>query len=96
MFELLIILSRQLAFEMDEEAEPWFWHLIETLDLEQFHDHNYDDEAHEVIASTLERVIWRTYSRNGEGGLFPLRSSRRDQRKIELWYQLNAYLLEQF
>lgn len=96
MFELLIILARQLAFEMDEEAEPWFWHLVETLEIEQFHDRNYDDEAREVIANTLDRVIWRTYSRNGHGGLFPLRSSRRDQRKIELWYQLNAFLLEQF
>lgn len=96
MLELFIILSRQLAFEMDDSPTPWFWHLIETLELEQYNDTAYDDTAEEAIAKTLDRVIWRNYRPNGQGGLFPLRNSNRDQRKVELWYQLNAYLLEQF
>lgn len=96
MLELFMILSRQLAFEMDDPVVPWFWHLIETLDLEQFNDREYDDHAQEAIARTLDRVIWRQYEPNGHGGLFPLRNPERDQRKVELWYQLNAYLLEQF
>lgn len=96
MLELLIILSRQLAFEMDDDVKPWFWHLIEVLGLEQFNDREYDDHAQEAIAQTLDRVIWRNYSADGHGGLFPLRSPNGDQRQVELWYQLNAYLLEQF
>lgn len=96
MLELLIILSRALAFEMDDKPETWFWHLIEVLGLEQFNDRAYDDHAQEVIANALDRVIWRTYEPSGQGGLFPLRNHQRDQRKVELWYQLNAYLLEQF
>lgn len=96
MLELLMILSRQLAFEMDDPVQIWFWHLIEVLNLEHFNDREYDDYAQEAIASAIDRVIWRTYEPNGQGGLFPLRNPARDQRKIELWYQLNAYLLEQF
>lgn len=96
MLELLQILSRALAFEMDDRAEIWFWHLLEVLDLERFNDREYDTAAQEEIATTLDRVIWRNYERNGHGGLFPLRNADRDQRKVELWYQLNAYLLEQF
>lgn len=96
MFELLIVLSRLLAFEMDDEVAPWFWHLIEVLDLEQFDDEEYDDHAHEVIEAALMRVIWRTYSADGRGGLFPLRDPVKNQKEVELWYQLNAYLLEQF
>ena len=96
MLELLIILSKQLAFEMDDRMEAWFWHLLQVLDLEQFDDHEYDDKAQEVIAETMDRVIWRKYAPDGHGGLFPLRDAARDQRNIELWYQLNAYLLEQF
>lgn len=96
MLELFIVLSRQLAFEMDDSVQPWFWHLLENLNLEQFNDSVYDDEAEEEIAETLERVIWRTYKADGDGGLFPLRNPERDQREVELWYQLNAYLLEQF
>lgn len=96
MLELLIVLSRHLAFEMDDSAKSWFWHLIEVLQLEEFNDREYDEDAEEVIESTLERVIWRTYEPDGKGGLFPLRDPGEDQRKVELWYQLNAYLLEQF
>lgn len=96
MLELLIILSRAAAFEMDDRVDAWFWHFVDTLELEQFNDREYDDHAQEVIAATLDRVIWRTYKSNGQGGLFPLRRSNEDQRDVELWYQLNAYLLEQF
>jgi hypothetical protein len=96
MLEVLIVLSRALAFEMDDPVTPWFWHLIETLELERFNDREYDNHAQEAIAETLDRVIWRRYAADGSGGLFPLRRPERDQRKVELWYQLNAYLLEQF
>lgn len=96
MMELLVLLSRFLSFETEDPVALWFWHLIETLGLEQFNDLSYDDEAQEVVARTLDRVIWRTYEPSGEGGLFPLRSPDDDQRDVELWYQLNAYLLEQF
>lgn len=96
MLELFVILSRHLAFEMDDPAELWFWHLIETLNLRQFNDREYDDYAREVITETLERVVWRNYSANGQGGMFPLRNPFSDQRKVELWYQLNSFLIENF
>lgn len=96
MLELLIVLSRHLSFEMDDPAKPWFWHLIEELDLEQFNDREYNLDAEMDVAEILDRVIWRTYKPDGKGGLFPLRDPVEDQRKVELWYQLNAYLLEQF
>lgn len=95
-FELLIILSRQLAFEMDDNPDIWFWHLIEILDLEQYNDLSYDEYAEAAVGQALDRVIWRNYDHGGRGGLFPLRDPDRDQREVELWYQLNAYLLEQF
>lgn len=96
MLEVLIVLSRHLSFEMDDPVKTWFWHLIEVLDLEQFNDREYNESSQEVIQETIDRVIWREYKPNGEGGLFPLRNPARDQREVELWYQLNAYLLEQF
>lgn len=95
MLEMLIALARRLSFEADGSTEVWFWHLIETLELEHFNDRNYDDHAEAVIDETLDRVIWRRYSRDGSGGLFPLRNPAQDQRKIEIWYQLGAYLVEQ-
>lgn len=99
MLELLLGLSRRLSFEVEGDPRVWFWHLLETLDLARFNDAYCNrlakDERDEAINDILDRVIWRTYSPNGSGGLFPLQRPEQDQRDIELWYQLSAYLLEQ-
>jgi hypothetical protein len=42
----------------------------------------------------LHKLNNRTYSKLGKGGLFPLRSSAYDQRKVELWYQMAAFMTE--
>lgn len=92
MLELLIGLSRRLAFEGEGEPRSWFWVLIENLGLENCNDNAVipDDDIDDI----LDQVIWRTYNRNGSGGLFPLKRAAADQREIELWYQMSAYLLE--
>lgn len=92
MLELLIALSRRLAFQDDGTPERWFWCLIENLELEVYNDNAL--HADRAIDHTLNKVIWRTYRRNGVGGLFPLKQARQDQRDIELWYQMSNYLLE--
>lgn len=94
MLEMLLALSRRLEFESNGDSRAWFWHLIEVLDLFQFNDRNYDDLAEETIDDALNKVIFRRYSPNGNGGLFPLRNPERDQREVELWYQMSSYLIE--
>lgn len=93
MLELLVGLSRRLAFEAEGEPSVWFWQLIENLGLEKYND-NVLDHSEERIDDILNQVIWRTYKRNGQGGLFPLRRAAEDQREVEIWYQLSAYVLE--
>jgi len=93
MFELLIGLSRRLSFVADGgEPFDWFWQLMENLGLEKYNDNTVIPEKE--VDGILDEVIWRTYKRNGSGGLFPLRKATEDQRDVELWYQLSAYLLE--
>lgn len=90
--EMLIGLSGRLAFEGGGDEAEWFWHLLETLELE-----NYNDAKRIPLARVddiLDTVIWRTYQNDGLGGLFPLERAREDQREVDIWYQLNAYLLE--
>lgn len=90
--EMLIALSKRLEFETDTAAKDWFWHILHNLGLDESTDANYvGDDAVEQI---FDIVIWRRYAADGTGGLFPLKEPRGDQRKIELWYQLNAYILE--
>jgi len=92
MLEMLIALSQRLSFEGEGKSRRWFWHLIENLNLNIYNDKH--GVPFEEVNAILDRVIWRTYNRDGSGGLFPLRRAARDQRKIEIWYQMSAYLLE--
>jgi hypothetical protein len=89
--EMLIGLARHLAFEMDSEVGVWFWHLLENLGLTRYDDSRFHSG---VINQTVERLVERQYSFDGTGGLFPLREPHNDQRHVELWFQMEAYLLE--
>ncbi len=90
--EFLIGISRRGSFMTDIPEDVWFWDLMENLGLKKFNDRAQFDR--EEVEDVLDRVIWRTYNYDGSGGLFPLESPSEDQRKIEVWYQLNAYVQE--
>ncbi|AXQ61290.1 hypothetical protein SEA_LIBERTYBELL_49 [Streptomyces phage LibertyBell] len=93
LLELMVGMSRRLAFEGDGHPPYWFWfHLMVNLGLDGYNDRDGIDGAH--LTETLDRVIYRNYEPNGRGGFFPLEEATRDQRGVELWYQLNAYLNE--
>jgi hypothetical protein len=89
--EMLYALSRRLEFEDGTSARAWFWKLLENLELDKQSDSRFDLNYVEDI---IVRLIWRNYEPNGRGGLFPLKHPHADQRNVEIWYQLNAYILE--
>ena len=95
MLEMMIALARDIAFEGEGTLAGRFWEMINNIGLIEGTDARVLDEA--AIDGVLERVITRQYGFNGEGGFFPLTVNPRqeDQRIVELWYQANAYLLEQ-
>ena len=92
--EMLIALSERAAFESYGECGDWFRKFLENLGILQYTDSNYDEDAALDIDVAIERLLNREYERNGRGGLFPLIRARRDQRKVEIWYQMSSYLLE--
>lgn len=92
MLELLIGLSRRFSFEAEGEPARWFWEMMDNLELSRYHDRR--DYSEDEVDEVLERVIFRTYSYSGKGGLFPLKNPEKDQRNVELWYQMSAYILE--
>lgn len=89
--EMMLGLARHLSFQADGEVGEWFWHMIKNLDLAHCSDRRYDPDYVEEI---LTRLVYRNYSPDGSGGLFPLDHPREDQTDVELWYQLSAYILE--
>jgi hypothetical protein len=92
MLEVLLGLSRRLSFEAEGRVDDWFWHLLENIGLDKFTDSSGYDPGE--VDEILERIIWRNYRPDGVGGLFPLKEPEDDQRKVELWYQLSAYVIE--
>ena len=95
--EMLIALSRRVAFESitDDDPMEWFWHLVDNLGLRELNDEALmDRDLNRHIRATLDSVVDRRYDKDGHGGLFPLDEPEKDQRKVELWYQMSSYLLE--
>lgn len=88
--EMLIAFSNRASFQMDQPAKDWFWHFMNNLRLDDYRQVSINDEI--VIRDILHTFVWRTYREDGDGGLFPISSTRHDQRKVEIWYQFCEYL----
>lgn len=99
--EMMVALAQRMNYETEDAHQEedrtakWFWEMIRNLGLDGFSDENYVRENGICrVDDVLERLVDRCYSRSGRGGLFPLRRPNCDQRKAEIWYQMNAYLME--
>lgn len=79
--------------EDGERVNVWFWEMMENLGLTCQDDYRFDEDYSRRV---IERFLNRKYLPNGRGGAFPVDSFSGDMRKIELWYQLNQYVLSQF
>lgn len=95
-FEMLIALADAASFQTDMTTEEWFWQMVRNIKLERYTDDLYSESVHSSVVAILRRVIRRKYQPCGRGGFFPLRNPKGDQREVELWYQLSAYLIENF
>lgn len=102
MLELIIALAYRCESIMEDqiehmEMEDWFWKMMSNSGLDAFTDDSYYALRGQVVVDQiLERIINRTYQRDGSGGLFPLNRPREDQRSVEIWYQMNTYLVENY
>jgi hypothetical protein len=93
LLEMFIAFSRRTEFMTEQPARDWFWEFLDNLGLKGFNDGA--DFDHDEIERILDQFIWRTYTRKGEGGLFPIHTPRGDQRHVEIWYQFCDYLVDQ-
>ena len=91
--EILVALSRRMAFNAGGEAIDWAWKLINNLKLNKSSDPLEGRKAKRV-GDILEALIWRTYETDGKGGFFPLVNAQQDQTKMEIWDQMQLYSTE--
>ena len=93
--EILAALSRRLEIEVTGEPGEdylgrWFWVCLENLDVLEV-DSRYDRG---LVRYKIDVWMLRQYKSNGKGGIFPVKKSGIDQREIDLWYQGQLYLAE--
>lgn len=92
-FEMLVAFSGRASFQTDMPEKDWFWIFMSNLKL---------DKVRRVTSGTMRKIeeilytfVWRIYEPNGLGGLFPMNRTEKDQREVELWYQLHEWIDEQ-
>ena len=93
-----------LAFRMEKEyLMDWrpgtrdrtserFWMLIDNLGT----DDNWSTKIDAKVQHYVEQFLDRDYRFDGAGGLFPLKNCHEDQRNIEIWSQMQAYIMENY
>lgn len=100
--EMLVALAIKAEYLCGpEEGGPsqseWFWIMLDNLGLLRFTDSEwYSHSSEEMVNQILDRFLERGYGRDGSGGLFPIQSRVRDQRRVEIWYQLSFYIEENY
>lgn len=93
LLEILVSLSRRTAFTAGGNPEQWAWKLLKNLRLNKKSD-PLTEEDRVKVNDILDALVWRTYQRDGQGGFFPLKYPDEDQTKVEIWYQMNKYVIE--
>jgi hypothetical protein len=89
--ELMIGFARRAEWTC-LDTRTWFWKMMENLNLDGLRRIIPEDVPH--VQAKLETLIWRTYRDDGDGGMFPVRRSPYDQRRVEIWYQFLEYVSE--
>lgn len=95
--EMLISLTERFATDVVgvgyKTTAEWFWILMENLDLIRCTDEHYSPD---YVRQQVKIFLDRLYDSNGKGGLFPLSHSSKDQRRVEIWYQLSDWFNEKY
>jgi hypothetical protein len=93
LLEILVSLSKKVEFTAGGSSRKWAWRLLKNLRLHKMSDPLAEADINR-INDILDALIWRTYRADGRGGFFPLNYPEEDQTKVEIWYQMNKYVLE--
>lgn len=82
----------------EEHARYNFWIMVENLGIDIFDDGYVRKNPYSQlkIESIIQNFMNRNYRSDGFGGLFPLKKAKYDQRKIEIWDQMQEWLIEKY
>lgn len=77
-------------FTLGDRSPQWFWMMLDNLGLLDYPDGVFNEEVEEIVRDWLERK----FDKFGNGSPFPRKSIVDDQRKVEIWMQLQGFVME--
>ena len=99
--EMLVALAESMESIVYEpnsgtDASTWLWMMLDNIGLSECDDQWFDESINPMgyVLTRIDDVMLRRYSYDGDGGIFPLCNPDKDQREVQLWYQMNSYILE--
>ena len=103
MMELLVVLAEKMTYDLSDSqyeagTDKWFKEMLQNCGLIKSCNICYEqDENHEeTVNDILDTINYRKYGWDGEGGLFPIRCPKHDERYVELVVQMNDYIEENY
>lgn len=95
--EMMVALAVKCEEEIMDNARigdrtaQWFWQMITNLGLGDMYESRFDSG---VVQEAIDDFLSHNYAKNGKGGLFRVRHSDEDLRKMQIWNQMLLYLNE--
>ena len=98
MVALAIRAKRDVCDDYIDDHNSIFWDMINNLGFceRRFQDGYFGPKEIVEVDEKLEIMMNRSYDKTGKGGLFPLKNWENDQRRVEIWYQMQKYVLENY
>lgn len=99
-FEVLFALAKRLENdilcdpmeEIDHSADH-FWMFLKNLGVEKCSNGRFSEA---IVRDKVEKWVRREYQKDGFGSIFPVTKPKCDMRKLEIWDQMNAFLMENY
>lgn len=96
--EMLIALAVRVEDEFigdpnDEHPESFILEMLNNLELCIYKGYGYRKED---VIKIVDRWLNRRFKKDGYGSPFPVKYDPRDQRKMEIWDQMNSYISENY
>lgn len=70
-----------------------FWIMLDNLGLTVYDDDRFDVD---IVKNIVDNWMFRRFETDGFGSVFPLKYPGRNQKTLEIWFQMQDYLAENF
>ena len=96
--ELLISVAERFEFAIGDNmlgdyTNERFWELLRNLDIEKYSAGNYKPLN---IKEKVRNWMLRKYKKDGTGSIFPVKNCEKDMRTLQIWDQMNVYIIENY